>query len=122
MFAITSENEVKLILVLITIVIITNWKVAARQARIVGGIEVDPASNEAPWIVQMLLCNAASKCGLCGSTFIAPEILLTAAHCANKDETVDIRIYVNKYRNLLSYCLVVEPLFVILVFHYLFLG
>jgi trypsin len=47
------------------------------QLKIVGG---HPTDEHRPWFVQ-LMTDASSRFGACGGTLIAPQIVMTAAHC-----------------------------------------
>jgi secreted trypsin-like serine protease len=73
----------------LAIIVFGGARAEARDLRIIGGREVDPAFKY-PWMVGLLSTSSDTEYdGLfCGGALIAPDIVLTAAHCL-EGETVE---------------------------------
>lgn len=60
-------------------------------ARIVGGTRVSTADH--PWAVYLATSTGAQYCG---GTLVAPDKVLTAAHCAEDDSPSSVRVVVGR--------------------------
>ncbi|KAJ7393653.1 hypothetical protein OS493_003309 [Desmophyllum pertusum] len=58
------------------------------ESRIVGGIQSSP--GDWPW--QAMLRRMPRGSSFCGGTLIAPQWVLTAAHCVSKKKQTDLQV------------------------------